>query len=188
MSEGGYIQGAGDDSEGWSNGLTAELFWKNRSVLFQASEDELPGLIARLIEGSKSVPKKEEPALIKPTQNMYLGQVRSDAVPDFDLAISCSALLQRSSKEMKVLNLKCPAGKLGSRELRKKLPEAMAFVAANKEGIRTQRLLLTCSTGRDLSVGVALAVLCTFYDDEGKPTRPQNIVSTSHSLQCSRTF
>ncbi|RMZ89518.1 hypothetical protein DV736_g3259, partial [Chaetothyriales sp. CBS 134916] len=33
MSQGGYIQGSGDDHEGWSQGLTPDMFWINRDRL-----------------------------------------------------------------------------------------------------------------------------------------------------------
>lgn len=33
-----YIQGAGDDEENWSNGLSSEMFWKNKQIIL-ASDD-----------------------------------------------------------------------------------------------------------------------------------------------------
>ncbi|TGO82366.1 hypothetical protein BPOR_0848g00010 [Botrytis porri] len=34
ISEGGYIQGAGDDTVNWAHGLTPHIFWTNQEVLF----------------------------------------------------------------------------------------------------------------------------------------------------------
>ena len=33
-----YIQGAGDDEENWSCGLTAEIFWKNRDLILESDD------------------------------------------------------------------------------------------------------------------------------------------------------
>ena len=40
-SENGYIQGAADDHEAWSQGLTPPLFWKHRDEILQMSETEV---------------------------------------------------------------------------------------------------------------------------------------------------
>ncbi|KAK5630956.1 hypothetical protein RRF57_006671 [Xylaria bambusicola] len=49
MSEGGYIQGAGDDTENWALGLTAPLFWNNASTLLATLESDLPDLVRSLV-------------------------------------------------------------------------------------------------------------------------------------------
>jgi tRNA A64-2'-O-ribosylphosphate transferase len=41
LSEGGYIQGAGDDTENWAHGLSPPVFWANREVLLSTPEAEL---------------------------------------------------------------------------------------------------------------------------------------------------
>ena len=33
-----YIQGAGDDEENWSCGLTAEIFWKNKDLILESDD------------------------------------------------------------------------------------------------------------------------------------------------------
>ncbi|RKU43400.1 hypothetical protein DL546_002715 [Coniochaeta pulveracea] len=47
MSEGGYIQGAGDDTENWAHGLTAPIFWEHADELLQTAEGQLPELIEK---------------------------------------------------------------------------------------------------------------------------------------------
>jgi tRNA A64-2'-O-ribosylphosphate transferase len=168
MSEGGYVQGAGDDSEGWSLGLTPELFWKNQKILFQTGEEELGELIAHLILKSKAASSATEPVLIKPTENLYLCQSTNRSTHDFEFVIECSISQHRSDEKRKILSLQCPEGKLGSRDLRNKLLRVGTFLDVNKDVIQAGRLLVTCSTGKDLSVGVALAILCTLYDNNGK--------------------
>ncbi|KAI5301662.1 hypothetical protein KEM56_001483, partial [Ascosphaera pollenicola] len=48
MSEGGYIQGAGDDAEAWALGLTPPVFWENKDVIMKSEDAGLPALIAQL--------------------------------------------------------------------------------------------------------------------------------------------
>ncbi|KAI9677443.1 MAG: hypothetical protein M1817_006397 [Caeruleum heppii] len=79
----GYVQGAGDDAEGWAGDLTPSLFWKHHDVLLRTSNDELLDLIKNLVAGrktadqSRSTPgrRKRPPraTLIRPTTNLYLG-------------------------------------------------------------------------------------------------------------------
>ncbi|KAI9669804.1 MAG: hypothetical protein M1829_005059 [Trizodia sp. TS-e1964] len=47
-----YVQGAGDDSEGWAMGLTPSLFWANTEKLLAASYGNFPALVAELIAAS----------------------------------------------------------------------------------------------------------------------------------------
>lgn len=178
MSEGGYIQGAGDDSEGWSLGLTPELFWQNQDLLFRSGEEELGGLIDSLILNSKKASSGTEPVLIKPTKSLYLCQSTSHSAHGFDLVIDCSASQHCPDEKRKILSLQCPNGKLGSRDLRNKLVQVRTFLDVNKDAIEARKLLITCSTGKDLSVGVALAVLCMHYDNSGQYARRTSPVPT----------
>ncbi|TQS32253.1 hypothetical protein Golomagni_07439, partial [Golovinomyces magnicellulatus] len=52
MEEGGYIQGAADDTENWAHGLTAPIFWSNIDKLMETSEPELPDVIKDLVENT----------------------------------------------------------------------------------------------------------------------------------------
>jgi tRNA A64-2'-O-ribosylphosphate transferase len=65
--------------------------------------------------------------------------------------------------------------KIGSRNLRTALATITSFVSKainppdpTAEGPPSKELLIACSTGKDHSVGVGLALLCLFFDDEGK--------------------
>ncbi|KAH7033164.1 initiator tRNA phosphoribosyl transferase-domain-containing protein [Microdochium trichocladiopsis] len=56
MSEGGYIQGAGDDTENWAFGLTPPIFWANADLLLSTPEADLPGLVRQLVDQAKATP------------------------------------------------------------------------------------------------------------------------------------
>lgn len=172
ISEGGYIQGAGDDSEGWSRGLTPPIFWKYKDQLMTVGESELPGLIQDLVEKERKLPSTDGRYLIKPTKNIYIGKrsgVR-DEMSSFDLVIDCAGSVESSESELqslKWLNLGCPAGKLGSRQLRKVLGNAESFASRHLSADQSLSLLIMCADGKDISVGTALMVLCSLFDDQG---------------------
>ena len=166
-SGGGYIQGAGDDSEGWSHGLTAQLFWGNKDRLMNASEDELPALIEGLLRQGLGVQQTiTQMTAILQTPSIHVGSGRFEMMHEIDLIIHCQGESQSSSS--KILQLGCRLGKLGSKDLREKLPEAVDKVGTLLLKQPQSQILISCSTGKDISIGVATAILCLFYDDQGE--------------------
>lgn len=173
MSEGGYIQGAGDDSESWAHGLTPPVFWGNRSTLLATDEEDLPNLIQDLIAQQSTQKVGQEAVLVAPTRNLYISGTSSLPTDGdrYDLVIDCNANPQASEGSSKRLNLGCGSAKLGSRDLRKSLDQVKDFVNAKLVSNPAQSLLVTCETGKDLSAGALLAILCLFYDDNGEKLR-----------------
>ena len=194
MSEAAYIQGAGDDSEGWSRGLTPTLFWQHKDALLNTPESELENLIQVLIADARKDRKGTVAVRIAPTSNLYIAKASIDdlvvptsptfganatptedqwgnrpghkAVKKFDMVISCSKS-GVSHPGGGAIDLACRTGKLGSRDLRDKLGPVQEFAKLGLKRDPTASILITCETGRDLCVGVALILLCLFYDDEG---------------------
>jgi tRNA A64-2'-O-ribosylphosphate transferase len=196
VSEGAYIQGAGDDSEGWSRGLTPTLFWQHKDALLNTPESELKKLIQVLIEDAPKDQKGAVATRIAPTSNLYIAKASIDDVivpgspilgtPTMDLLGNRSG--QKTIKKFDmivccsesgvsggggggggggVIELACRTGKLGSRDLRDKLGPVRECVKLRLQRDPTASILVTCETGRDLCVGVALMLLCQFYDDNG---------------------
>ncbi|KIW27229.1 uncharacterized protein PV07_06987 [Cladophialophora immunda] len=166
ISEGGYIQGAGDDSEGWSHGLTAELFWKQRELLMETPEDDLPALIERLLEKEKEMHDTGVSVTrVTPTSNLYIAVGPVKSLDGFDLIINCQGDGQTSTSRVVWLN--CRGRKTGSKELRDKLPSVVGVISNQLYTRPQSKILITCTTGKDLSVGVAVAILCLCYDGEG---------------------
>ncbi|EEH46029.2 tRNA A64-2'-O-ribosylphosphate transferase [Paracoccidioides brasiliensis Pb18] len=193
MSEGGYIQGAGDDSEAWACGLTPNIFWDNKPTLFATDEGDLPELIKQLVQKHHQEMKAEDAVLIRPTSNVY---IRKSRQPDeqvkgernlFNLQIICnrkedgradgSESKSAPAEDPKVLNLGCPPGKLGSRHLRKVLDKVEQFVTSHLSRDSSQSIMVTCENGKDLSAGTILTIICLFYDREGNYKGPQDNVS-----------
>ncbi|CAN9434569.1 unnamed protein product [Alternaria alternata] len=169
-SESGYIQGAADDHEAWSHGLTPTLFWKHKDALMKTSEEDVPALIERLLKeegGSSAVA-----SLIKPTSKLHISASDQMNLAGFEVVVSCTPEPFATSrlKEAGVkryLHLKCQVGKLGSRDLRTQLPQLLQFFSSF-ETPTTGNILVCCPTGKDLSVGTALAVLCLYTNEDGK--------------------
>ena len=195
MSEGQYIQGAGDDSEGWSRGLTPQLFWQHKDLLSETRETELDVLIQTLVSNAGDQSRQMEAVRIAPTSNLHIAkelvgskvfglvaeepetmesprigaQAKGgiDSIPDFDMIINCNKRLAGGAGNQ-TLNLACRNGKLGSRDLREKLDNVKSVARKCLANKPKSSILVTCETGKDLSVGVALMLLCLFYDDCGR--------------------
>ena len=176
-SENGYIQGAGDDNEGWSDGLSPTIFWKNKDQLLNATEEDMPALIQRLIAEDDRSGKDHRDAVRIGSTNLYIGALTSiESSEYYHGIVICSdvppADQGSNTKETKysvaakTLYLECCDKKLGSRALRSHLPRLLPFIRSLPAKDKPPRILLACSTGKDLSVGVALAVLCLFFNDE----------------------
>ena len=173
LTDGGYIQGAGDDSEGWSKGLTPTLFWRHSKQLLAAVEEDMPDLIRGLIVTGldNGAIIGDDAVKIGPT-SLYIGTLSSAVQAEhYDGIVICSGTTpskpnhHNEHKEAKTfLNLLCGEGKLGSRALRSQLPRIPPFINSLPHHNPAPKLLFQCSTGKDLSVGTVLAVLCLFFD------------------------
>jgi tRNA A64-2'-O-ribosylphosphate transferase len=170
ISEFGYIQGAGDDSEAWSEGLTAAAFWRNRDKILITPEEELPFLIQSIMNTEESDLRE---IVIRPivhakdiilTQNVHLTNL---GLNSNDFVIFCSASGNDpliDTLKTKHIQLECRNGKLGSRDLRKELYKLLASNCIPSNG---GKLYVSCPDGKDICIGIALAIICLFVDDQG---------------------
>ena len=177
-SESGYIQGAGDDSEGWSHGLTPALFWRDHDQFLEAVEEDLLDMIRRSIAADRCSDTMGAHAVKAGSTNLYIGTLASAMRPElYDAIVICSEKSlpisdpkNRGYRRVKTLHLLCSDGKLGSRALRSHLPRILPFLKSLPTKDNPPNILFACSTGKDLSVGVALTVLCAFFDCDSKST------------------
>ena len=176
VSKDSYIQGAADDSESWAHAITPRLFWEHKELLMSTAEEDLPALVQKL-NADSPVPIGFKATLIAPTQTIYIGTLGAVDANFFDGIIICSDCADHEDDETreeqaamsrKILKLHCGSGKLGSRALRNQLPRVPPFMAGLRSGTNAPNLLFACQSGKDLSAGVALAVLCVYFDDCGK--------------------
>ncbi|ROT39220.1 initiator tRNA phosphoribosyl transferase [Sodiomyces alkalinus F11] len=153
-----YVQGAGDDTENWAHGLTAELFWTHKDLLLSTPESELPALVAQLVESTNG------------------DNCRIVLTP----AVTGRETWVKSPHEMQV---GLGRHKVASRNLRTALPDICSFVTRYLQDHASDnhnhergpeagsRVLIACETSKDLSVATALAVSMWCFNSEGTAPR-----------------
>jgi tRNA A64-2'-O-ribosylphosphate transferase len=186
MDEGGYIQGAADDTEMWAHDLTAPLFWENIDELLETPEAELPGLISRLVS-DHAASKKDEGTHIQLTPHILVCSLPLLANPsECRIAITQDTTPKDSwIKSKTYMQAGLGKNKLASRNLRSYLPEICDFAAKYLASVtepNQQRIVVACESGRDLSVGVTLAMYCYLFDDDGNVRKPIEDVSFTKTL------
>jgi tRNA A64-2'-O-ribosylphosphate transferase len=179
LSGGEYIQGAGDDTENWAHGLTPALFWSNQEILLSSSEYDLPEVIETLLQSSTGagVGNTGVVRCLKPTSCLFVAPLSAIEPNNMDTDTCVIALLpkvtQESTWKRSKMSLHVGLGphKLGSRNLRMALPTIVDFastILAKAESSQTKKdVIIACETGKDLSIGVALALLCLLFNENG---------------------
>ncbi|KAI8623689.1 initiator tRNA phosphoribosyl transferase [Xylariaceae sp. FL1651] len=188
MSEGGYIQGAGDDTENWALGLTAPIFWSHAASLLSTPEPDLPDLVRLLVASRVADPEANTLVPVAPCLLVSRLPVPAQSLSACTITLPSKTTDQCSWVKSPVLmEVGIGKQKLASRNLRVALPSICDFVrrSLEQEGPDAEKapaqkqVVVACETGRDLSVGVALALLCQLFDDEGsyKPRAPDAAVN-----------
>jgi tRNA A64-2'-O-ribosylphosphate transferase len=179
VSGGEYIQGAGDDTENWAHGLTPAVFWSNQQILLSTPEYDLPDLIETLLQRSAETRTGNSDSVrcVRPTSCLFISILPAAQESKVDEGTRVIALLPKVTDEStwKTSKTRLDVGlgphKVGSRNLRLALPTIVEFASSvlYQDGKpQTKRhLIIACETGKDLSIAVALALLCLFFDDEG---------------------
>ena len=154
-------------------------------------EEGLPDFVKRCTELEENEGTDKCQAIrIAPT-NLYVG-----TLSDTNQAASYDAIIVISSDKQcaklregrkghggpPTLHLLCSTGKLGSRALRAQLHLLEPFLSPLFASQDSPRILIACANGKDLSVGVALTMLCLFFDDHCTP-KP-----TPSSIQMEKTL
>ncbi|KAK0615953.1 tRNA A64-2'-O-ribosylphosphate transferase [Bombardia bombarda] len=194
LSEAGYIQGAGDDTENWALGLTAPIFWEHADELMSTPEVDLPDLIRSLVASSDAKgASASEAKQVAP--HIFVGALSGGQTPlsssssFFSSPGSCVVAVTSQNTEQSSW-LKSPSylevgvgkGKVASRLLRQALPQICDFVSqflerpevsvVDEAGLPVKkRVVILCESGKDLSVGAALALCCWCFDASGNIIR-----------------
>lgn len=196
MDEAGYVQGAADDAENWSCGLTPGLFWDNVDELLAAPEADLPDLIANLVSQRESS-RKDGAASCSPTLSWklltpYLSvcplPLNASTAPDTCYIALVSVSTPQDSWIQSPTHMEVGLGrhKTASRNLRLALPKICAFVARFLEKVPapkpTAHVVAACDSGKDISVGAALALSCYLFDEHGTFRVPGEGLSFTKAL------
>lgn len=198
--EGGYIQGAGDDTENWAHGLTAPIFWAHADELLAAADAEIPDLIARLLQedaAQKSAAAEEAgPGAGHNWKQLtsHISVCPLPVTPDAASTTRCYITLTPNStpkdtwiRSPRHMEVGLGKSKAASRNMRLALPEICAFASKflaslDPVDVPQSHLVVACDSGKDLSVGTALALDCYLFDEQGKFRIPDKDVNFTKSL------
>ncbi|KAI4861833.1 initiator tRNA phosphoribosyl transferase [Hypoxylon rubiginosum] len=185
MSEGGYIQGAADDTENWALGLTPPVFWRHADLLLSTPEPDLPGLVRSLVADHAAEADTSSPEQVAPCLFVGCLPLAGQVSPSTCTVAVYSKTTDPGSwvKSPSLMEVGVGKHKLASRNLRLALPSISDFVrqflerpittdsdpleGSSAGSSEPRRILVACETGKDISVGVALALLCQHFDGEG---------------------
>jgi tRNA A64-2'-O-ribosylphosphate transferase len=139
------------------------------------AEEDLPEVIADLMQKNRKQGSGQQATLIVPSQNLYVSQTDPSLADNglYDLVIDCNSNAETTEMNPKRLNLGCISSKQGGRDLRNHLDKVRDFVNLHLGSNPSQSLLVMCESGKDLSAGTLLTIICLFYNDAGKLNRHQ---------------
>lgn len=180
-----YIQGAADDHELWTQdipGLTPEIFWNDVSSDFAAvdlygmfvPETELVARITEICEGLSSSPNLDISRLGE--TGLLVGKIEGDVSykelqARFSKVDSVVILSQKYSitdvpeePAVQIISHKVESSKKGSKLLRELLPQILPQLNPSTE----KNVMVLCDSGKDISVGVVLCILCQQFDSDWK--------------------
>jgi len=175
-----YVQGAADDEESWSHGLTSTQFWESREELLACTTEEK--LISRIEDITRMVVPREvrpESAIIKPS-GISLG---IGITPETYPTIICGSETSPCRHGERVLYTNIPAkSRVAHVMVHEILPAVVSFALSHdilRTGLISIKAANPCREKLDLSIAVALVVLCLFFDDKGVSNSP--VLSTDFS-------
>lgn len=180
-----YVQGAGDDTENWACGLTAELWWANADALLSTDEAELPDFIAELVKESEARALEGNGGAVEATSIVpgvavcTLAQLNQLASDENTLKIALLPAVTPSDTWVKSpteMAIGLGKHKIASRNLRPALSDVCAAASRFFEQRLGQdgrprdgaRVVVACESGRDVSVATALAVSLWCFDGDGR--------------------
>ncbi|QPG72805.1 hypothetical protein FOA43_000107 [Brettanomyces nanus] len=182
-----YVQGAADDHESWSRGLDSQMFWNHVECFSDVLTDEsmVVSNVVRLVDSARlaSSPVQtivsgctafwDTTDVTQITSQIFLGKLQ-DQLPhhidvnwksnDFTLVVVLDESIVASTPHCASYPL-TSGSKKSSRQLRKELPKIMNLIKSVLYADDSNRIILLCGDGSDLSVGVLLACLCMYYNE-----------------------
>ncbi|KAN0081339.1 tRNA A64-2'-O-ribosylphosphate transferase [Tylopilus felleus] len=184
-----YIQGSGDDHELWGMGLTTSLYWQHRDEILTAPSSDLPNLVQSLVQAALD----PDAAAADPNHTPCGTPIRHVSGR---ISISTLAALRRPNllhahpdtaflvltphdparlvarEDPRMLGIQTPEGKRGQHHfLTVVLPRAIPFIGHH---LQNATVCIACSSGTDVSVGVAVAALALFFRPDGSLSERTN--------------
>lgn len=194
-----YTQGAADDEESWSRGLTPSLFWKHRKRILKHhdSSQGIENEIDQIVQESNAQECSDESSNRYPWSNIgttgiSIGSRRAGKPPDcwehFDAILNVSMNNYEELGPINVeslpsgkfyLQLPVEEGKRDKRELQRWFPVGIVYLLFHLKAKR--RVLLHCAQGKDRSVAVAIAlfVFTLSFRDLNRPMHSFGILESA---------
>jgi len=154
-------------------GLTPTIFWKHYEELLNTTRSDLPEVVRRIVHVESISPQT---TIADPTPVAKIGgrltlctlsevsSLNSSGGVDFNYIILTPSNSQQNSQSR--LFMPTLSGKKGQIHFRNVvLPTSVDFIRDRL--YKGLRVCIACETGKDLSVGVVLAALQLFYEDDG---------------------
>jgi tRNA A64-2'-O-ribosylphosphate transferase len=166
-----YVQGAADDHEMWAELLTPQILWQHIDSLAKTeyTDSQLYDMISSFASQKVDSCGASDITHILPTK-IWVGKTQTllDGVAhQFGCIVDVSQSGTTTTEMPKnYLHHKLSCGKKGSKELRSYLPKLIELLEST--GLFKKSILILCDSGSDLSVGIALAVHCSFYSTSGE--------------------
>ncbi|KAJ3726981.1 tRNA A64-2'-O-ribosylphosphate transferase [Lentinula raphanica] len=178
-----YIQGSGDDHELWGMGLTPEIFWEDRKLIMSTGRSDMEAVVASCASRAHGSNKARRPSAIDRVNGRILLCSTADIIAElkgqlhqtFEIPAVVTFLVLSSHARWndasmvanpRVQYISAPEGKNGRTFVQTVFPRSMDFIQTQL--IQGRSVCVACDTGKDLSVGVALAALSRFFDEHGK--------------------
>ncbi|GAA5992732.1 hypothetical protein JCM5350_004294 [Sporobolomyces pararoseus] len=184
-----YVQGSGDDHEGWSKGLTPKVFWDFADEILSASREEIDSTISRILDetsistglASTSISNRSTPSSstrIRSTRiNLAFVVDKLGELPSTTQSISVAATKvippSRSiDDESDPLDLVAKPGKAGYTSFFTNLEKTLELASKqireeNRDVVIYVRPSDSQSEADDLGIAITLILLVRLYDDAG---------------------
>ena len=159
-------------------GLTPELYWQNHAQIISSSRATLPSLISSLVAstGLQTVHVTGSPIIVPVTRvksRLAVGKAGPIPLPPSSplgqkacVFISSQPSILSPASSHNSLFLQTPSGKKGQHKfLTQILPQSLDFLKHHL--VSGEDVAVLCDDGKDISIGVAVAALTLFFDDEG---------------------
>ena len=168
-------------------GLSPVMYWHHQARLLSASRSALPDLVSSIVTASPREKIAGETSLVPVSRVKSRLAVGATNSMLSDLSMDKRAFVIITSRPLSlsssrhVLLLEAPAGKKGQYCLLTHiLPQALDFL---KHHLRLgEDVAILCEDGKDVSVGVAVAALTLFFEENGACAADSGSLRTRESV------
>jgi len=181
-----YIQGAGDDEESWSKGLSPLQFWNHRNEILQS-----PSTIEEVVDSIKATNSHQPKGTIDQliitiaTTNMYVSweTLSGSTVKEYDAVLDCSTVSKLSPPAHPEHYCHCPISshKKNRISVDKEFPPALRFLL--KQLRCGHRVLIYSYSDMSSVFAVCLSALSLAFDEKGRLRQSQNINISKADIQ-----